>query len=150
MTVVLDPYVTAQFLSVLSAALNGESVLKGRSLFANRVGEEVASPLFTLVDDPTNPLAFSATHVDGEGLATRRTSLIEGGVLQGFLQTPTAAGAAGRPPPATPSAGVQVARRRAEPSPSSWQPGTRIAGRAGRRHRRRRADPAGAPASTPA
>ena len=87
LTVVFDPYVTAQFLSVLSAALNGESVLKGRSLFANRVGEEVASPLFTLVDDPTNPLAYSATPVDGEGLATRRTSLIEGGVLQGFLQS---------------------------------------------------------------
>ena len=83
---VLDPYVTAQFLSVLSAALNGEAVLKGRSLFANRVGEEVASPLFNLVDDPTNPLAYSATPVDGEGLATRRTPLIEGGVLQGFLQ----------------------------------------------------------------
>ena len=87
LTVVFDPYVTAQFLSVLSAALNGESVLKGRSLFANRVGEEVASPLFNLVDDPTNPLAYSATPVDGEGLATRRTSLIEGGILQGFLQS---------------------------------------------------------------
>jgi PmbA protein len=87
LTVVFDPYVTAQFLSVLSAALNGESVLKGRSLFANRVGEEVASSLFTLVDDATNPLAYSATPVDGEGLATRRTALIEGGVLQGFLQS---------------------------------------------------------------
>lgn len=87
LTVVLDPYVTAQFLSVLSAALNGEAVLKGRSLFADRVGEEVASPLVTLVDDPTNPLAYSATPVDGEGLATRRTSLVDGGVLQGFLQS---------------------------------------------------------------
>lgn len=87
LTVVLDPYVTAQFLSVLSAALNGEAVLKGRSLFANRMGEEVASPLVTLVDDPTNPLAYSATPVDGEGLATRRTPLVDGGVLQGFLQS---------------------------------------------------------------
>jgi PmbA protein len=86
-TVVLDPYVTAQFLSVLSAALNGEAVLKGRSLFANRVGEEVAASVITLVDDPTNPLAFSASPVDGEGLATRRTPLIDGGVLQGFLQS---------------------------------------------------------------
>jgi PmbA protein len=86
-TVVFDPYVTAQFLSVLSSTLNGEAVLKGRSLFANRVGEEVASPLVTLVDDPTNPLAYSATPVDGEGLATRRTPLIEGGVLRGFLHT---------------------------------------------------------------
>jgi PmbA protein len=86
-TVVFDPYVTAQFLSVLSSALNGEAVLKGRSLFAHRVGEEVASPLVALVDDPTNPLAFSASPVDGEGLATRPTPLIRDGVLQGFLQS---------------------------------------------------------------
>jgi len=45
----------------------------------------VASPLFTLVDDPTNPLAYSATDLDGEGLAARRNELIAGGVLQGFV-----------------------------------------------------------------
>jgi PmbA protein len=86
-TVVLDPFVTAQFLGVLSATLNGESVLKGRSLFAHRVGEQVAAPIITLVDDATNPLAFSATPVDGEGLATRRSVLIDRGVLQGFVQS---------------------------------------------------------------
>jgi PmbA protein len=85
-TVVLDPFVTAQFLGILSATLNGESVLKGRSLFAQRVGEQVAAPLVTLVDDATNPLAFSATPLDGEGLATRRTLLIGDGVLRGFVQ----------------------------------------------------------------
>jgi PmbA protein len=85
LTVVLDPFVTAQLLSVLSATLNGEAVLKGRSLFADRLGEAVASPLVTLVDDPTNPLAYSATTVDGEGLATRRNVLIDGGVLHGFV-----------------------------------------------------------------
>jgi PmbA protein len=87
LTVVLDPFVTAQFLGVLSATLNGESVLKGRSLFANRVGEQVAAPLVTLVDDATNPLAFSASPLDGEGLATRPTVLIDGGVLQGFVHS---------------------------------------------------------------
>ncbi len=86
LTVVLDPFVTAQFLGVVSATLNGESVLKGRSLFAQRVGELVAAPFVTLVDDATNPLAFSATPLDGEGLATRRTTLIDGGVLRGFVQ----------------------------------------------------------------
>jgi PmbA protein len=87
LTVVLDPFVTAQFLGVLSATLNGEAVLKGRSLFAHRVGEQVASPLVTLVDDATNPLAFSASPLDGEGLATRRTTLVDGGVLQGFVHS---------------------------------------------------------------
>ena len=87
LTVVLDPMVTAQFLGIVGSTLNGESVLKGRSLFANRLGEDVASPAFTLVDDPTNPLAFSATEVDGEGLATRRNPLIDGGRLQQFVQS---------------------------------------------------------------
>jgi PmbA protein len=86
-TVVFDPYVTAQFLSVLSSALNGENVIKGRSLFANRVGEPVASPLFSLVDDPTNPLAYTATDIDGEGLAARRNVLISNGVLNGFVHS---------------------------------------------------------------
>ncbi len=94
-TVVLDPYVTAQFLGVISSALNGENVSKGRSLFANRIGEPVASPLFTLVDDPTNVHAYTATDIDGEGLAARRNSLIEAGVLQGFVHSAYSARRAG-------------------------------------------------------
>ena len=86
-TVVLDPYVTAQFLGIIGGTLNGESVVKGRSLFAQRLGETVASPLFTLVDDPTNPLAYTATDIDGEGLAARRNALIDDGVLNTFVQS---------------------------------------------------------------
>ena len=84
-TVVFDPYVTAMLLGVVSSTLNGEAVAKGRSLFKDRVGDQVASPLFTLVDDPTNPLAYTATDIDGEGLAARRNELITDGVLQGFV-----------------------------------------------------------------
>ena len=84
-TVLLDPLVTAQFLGVLSSALSGESVLKGRSMFADRVGESVAATIVTLSDDPTNPEAFAAAPNDSEGMATRRTSLIHGGLLHGFL-----------------------------------------------------------------
>ncbi len=94
-TVVLDPFVTAQFLGVLSSTLNGENVAKGRSLFANRIGEDVASPLFTLVDDPTNSKAYTATDIDGEGLAARRNALIDAGVLQGFVHSSYSARRAG-------------------------------------------------------
>lgn len=87
LTVVLDPYVTAQFLGIIGSTLNGDSVVKGRSLFAQRIGEQVATPKLTLVDDPTNPLAFTATDIDGEGLAARRNSLIEKGVLKTFVQS---------------------------------------------------------------
>jgi PmbA protein len=86
-TVVLDPYVTAQFLRVLSGSFSGENVQKGRSFFAERLGEVVANPMITLIDDPTNPLAYSATDIDGEGLAARRNVLIENGVLKMFLHS---------------------------------------------------------------
>jgi len=86
-TVVLDPYVTAQFLRVLSGSFSGENVQKGRSFFAERMGEAVANPIITLIDDPTNPLAYSATELDGEGLAARRNVLIENGVLATFLHS---------------------------------------------------------------
>ena len=86
-TVVLDPFVTAQFLGIIGSTLNGESVVKGRSLFANRLGEQVANPLLTLVDDPTNPLAYTATDIDGEGLAARRNVLIDNGRLNMYVQS---------------------------------------------------------------
>ena len=94
-TVVLDPWVTAQFLGLLGYTLNGEAVMKGRSLFADRLGEQVASPLVTLIDDPTDPRAFTATDTDGEGLAARRNVLIDDGVLGRFVHNAYTARRAG-------------------------------------------------------
>jgi PmbA protein len=95
LTVVLEPFVTASFLGVLASTLNGESVLKGRSLFADRMGEEVSAPFVTLVDDASDPAASGAARYDAEGLASRRTPLIENGVLTGFLYNTYAARRAG-------------------------------------------------------
>jgi PmbA protein len=95
LTVVLDPFVTAQFLGIISSTLNGEAVVKGRSLFKDRLDDEVAPSFVSLVDDPTNPLAYTATDVDGEGLAARRNSLIEGGVLRKFTHNSYSARRAG-------------------------------------------------------
>jgi PmbA protein len=97
-TVVLDPFVSAQLIGIIGATLNGESVLKGRSLFADRLGEEVATSVVTLVDDPTNPLAYTASEIDGEGLATRRNVLIEGGQLLRFVQSSYSARRSGQAP----------------------------------------------------
>ncbi len=87
LTVVLDRMVTAQFLGIIGGTLNGEAVLKGRSIFGERLGDTIAAPSLTFVDDPTNPLAYTATDVDGEGLAARRNVLIEDGVLRRFVQS---------------------------------------------------------------
>jgi PmbA protein len=86
-TVVLDPWVTAQLMGIVADTLGAEEVIKGRSLFAERVGEQVASPLITLVDDPTDARSWGATPVDDEGLATRPVPLLAGGVLQGFAHS---------------------------------------------------------------
>ena len=83
--VVLDNRVTATLLSILAGTLSGEAVLKGRSLFANRVGELVGAPFLVLTDDPTDPLAYGAAAYDAEGLACRRNRLVSEGVLEGFL-----------------------------------------------------------------
>ena len=85
LTVVLDPWVTAQVLGIIGGTLSGDAVQRGRSFFADRIGEQVAVTEFCLLDDATNIEAFTASAVDGEGLATRPTSLIDSGVLQGFL-----------------------------------------------------------------
>jgi PmbA protein len=95
LTIVLDPFVTAQFLAVISSTLNGEAVVKGRSLFRDRLGDQVAASIVTLIDDPTDQRAYTATDVDGEGLAARRNPLIEQGELRQFVHSSYSARRAG-------------------------------------------------------
>jgi PmbA protein len=85
MPVVLDPLVTRALVGLVGGALGGEAVIKGRSLFVGREGEEVAAPQVTLVDDPTVPDAFGAATHDAEGVPTRRLELIGQGRLEAFL-----------------------------------------------------------------
>ena len=94
-TAVFDPRTAATLLSIIGGALSGDAVVRGRSFFANRIGEEVASSLFTLIDDPTDARHFSASAYDGEGLACRRNVLIEDGRLQAFVYDTTSARRAG-------------------------------------------------------
>jgi PmbA protein len=83
--VVLDPLVTRSLLGLLGAALSGEAIVKGRSLFVGREGEDVAAPHVTLLDDPTIAAAFGATSHDSEGVPTRCVPLIGNGRLEAFL-----------------------------------------------------------------
>lgn len=94
-TLVLEPRLAAALLSIIGGMLSGERVLKGRTPFADRVGETIAVPELTMVDDPTDAASFGARMYDGEGLAGRRNALIADGVLQGFLHNATSASRAG-------------------------------------------------------
>ena len=84
-TVVLDPYVATGLLGVLAPSLTGEAVQKGRSFFAGKEGQEVASPLITVVDDGALAGGLASAPFDGEGVPAGRTVLIEAGILRGFV-----------------------------------------------------------------
>jgi PmbA protein len=94
-TVVLEPRLAAAILGVLGGTLSGEAVLKGRSPFADRLGDTIASPLLTLREDPTDALSSGADEHDGEGLACRRVELVRDGVLSAFLHNTYTARRAG-------------------------------------------------------
>lgn len=66
-------------------SLEATSVSRGSSEFCNRLGEEVASPLLTLVDDGSIPGRWGSLQVDDEGMKTQRNVLIEKGILKGYL-----------------------------------------------------------------
>lgn len=83
--VVFEPYVATGFLGLLGPALTAEAVQKGRSLFAGKVGQKVASESVTIVDDGSRQGGIASCPFDGEGVPTSRTALVSGGMLQGFL-----------------------------------------------------------------
>ena len=83
--VVLDPTVAASFAGLIGSTLGADSVQRGRSPFAERLGEEVASPALVLADDGLDPSGLASSPFDGEGIARRRIDLIDGGRLRTFL-----------------------------------------------------------------
>ena len=85
--VVLSPEVSASLLSELSGLFSAEAVLRERTLFAGREGQRVASECVTLVDDGAHPRGIETQPFDGEGMASRRTTLVENGTLRGWLHS---------------------------------------------------------------
>ena len=83
--VLLDPTVAASFAGLIGGTLAADSVQRGRSPFAERLGEEIASDALVLSDDGLDPAGLASSPFDGEGVARRRTALIDGGVLRTFL-----------------------------------------------------------------
>jgi TldD protein len=87
MVVVLGPGWPGVLLhEAIGHGLEGDFNRKGTSAFSNRLGEEVASELCTVVDDGTLADRRGSLNVDDEGTPTQRTVLIEKGRLAGYLQ----------------------------------------------------------------
>ncbi len=75
--------------SIFEAA-SGDAVWRGASFLAGRLGERIAAPALTIVDDntmllPSGAGGFGTTPFDGEGLPSRRTVVVENGILQSYL-----------------------------------------------------------------
>jgi PmbA protein len=83
--VVFDPNMAASLLANLFAALSGESIFRQASFLVGQLGEPVASPRLTVVDDGQMKGGLGSRPFDGEGLPTRRTVLIRNGKLESYL-----------------------------------------------------------------
>ncbi len=83
--VVFDSLAFSEIVSLLGEVLSAEMVVKGSSVFRGRLGEKVASGLFTLVDDPGLAGGCFNAPFDDEGVPTTRRELVSGGMLEEFL-----------------------------------------------------------------
>jgi PmbA protein len=83
--VIMHPDIAAAWISEMAGAFSGEEVMKKSSWLADRLGERVASPLMTLVDDARMPWGLGSCRWDGEGMRTRRNVLIDRGTCAMFV-----------------------------------------------------------------
>ena len=83
--VIFDPQMAATLIRHIAGAASGPSLYRGASFLLNRLGETIAAPSITIVDDGTMPGALGSRPFDGEGLPTRRTVLVDRGVLTSYL-----------------------------------------------------------------
>jgi PmbA protein len=83
--VVLDPLVATSILGHIFEGINGDSVYRGASFLAGKLGEKIAGEHVTVIDDGTMVGGFGTAPFDGEGVPTRRTIVIEKGVLKSYL-----------------------------------------------------------------
>jgi PmbA protein len=86
MKVIFNNVTAAQLINVaLRSSINGQSVVEGRSAFADKLGEKVGVPTLTIYDDGQIPEDPNMTAIDDEGSPRQRTLIIEKGVLKSFI-----------------------------------------------------------------
>jgi PmbA protein len=83
--IVFAPEIARSLISNIFEAANGDSIYRGASFWTNQLGQQVASENVTVIDDGTLPGLFGTAPFDGEGLPTRRTVIVEKGVLKNYL-----------------------------------------------------------------
>ncbi len=99
MPVIFDPSITGLLVhEILGHAVEADLVLRGHSILDGKMGERIASPLITVVDDPSYPGAWGGYRYDSEGVPAERVTLVEDGVLVSWLESLETSPRTGRPP----------------------------------------------------
>jgi len=83
--IIFDPLVANSILGHIFEGVNGDSVYRGASFLAGKLGEKIAASQVTVIDDGTMVGGFGTSPFDGEGIPTRRTVVIENGVLKSYV-----------------------------------------------------------------
>jgi PmbA protein len=83
--VIFDPMVATSIIDHIFEGVNGDSVYRGASFLAGKLGQKIAGNNVTVIDDGTMPGGFGTSPFDGEGVPTRRTIVIENGILKSYL-----------------------------------------------------------------
>lgn len=82
---VTDPQMSAQLLGFLAECIAGSAVSRRQTYLADRLGQRIGNGLVNIIDDPLMPGRVGSQPFDGEGVASRRTPFVEGGILKGFV-----------------------------------------------------------------
>jgi PmbA protein len=83
--VVFDPVIAASFVDSIASAANGDAVFKKSSFLAKHLNQRIGADHLSIVDDGLLPRGLGTAPFDGEGVPTRKTAVIENGVLRNFL-----------------------------------------------------------------
>src|SRR5450432_3319438 len=83
--IIFDPMVSTSILEHIFEGVNGDSVYRGASFLAGKLGQAIAASGVTVIDDGTIVGGFGTSPFDGEGVPSRRTVVIENGVLASYL-----------------------------------------------------------------
>src|SRR5689334_9991718 len=83
--IVFDPMVSRGLIDHIFDAVNGDAIYRQASYLAGKLGEQIAGENITIIDDGTMLGGFGSSPFDGEGVPTRRTVVIERGVLKSYL-----------------------------------------------------------------
>lgn len=84
-TVVFEPRVAKSLLGHIFEAVSGDSIYRKSSFLLDKIGQKIAAESVTLVDDATIPGYFGTSPFDDEGVPSRRTVIVDKGVLQTYL-----------------------------------------------------------------